>query len=49
MPNTDGGGGGRAEGGGGRHLRSKNVYWTEIKAIVPKEFVHYCRYKYFYG
>ena len=38
MPNIDWEGG-----GGGRHLKSENVYWTEIKASVPKEFVHDCR------
>jgi len=25
------------------HLKSENVYLTEIKAGVPKEFVHDCR------
>lgn len=30
----------RAGGGGeGRHLKSENMYWTEIKASVPKELM----------
>ena len=27
---------------GGRHIKSENVYWTEIKASVPKECVLDC-------
>ena len=33
MPNID-------LGEGRTHLKSENVYWTEAKASVPKEFVH---------
>ena len=28
--------------GKGRHLESENMYWTQIKASMPKEFVHDC-------
>ena len=33
------------ERGGGKHLKSENMYWTETKASVPKEFVRDCGYQ----